>query len=305
LNPTAQADIRQKSMSLFANQEFVFSSRLRMEAGLRGDYFIFDLEDRLRDSTAGDLSGYVQQTIVSPKANLVFSPVESWQIFLNGGGGFHSNDARVAVTRPGARTLPRAWGAEIGSRVAFWGRLILSAAAWGLDLQNEFVYVGDEGTTEVNGPTRRYGLDLDGRLQIAPWLWGDADLNVSRGRFKELPAGENRIPLAPTFTSTGGITARHPSGLEGAVRYRFLDDRAANEDNSVTAMGYTLLDVTAGYRFSRYKIGFSVENLLNVEWNEAQFDTESRLSGEVVPVSGLHFTPGVSRNIKTSFSVLF
>jgi len=60
----------------------------------------------------------------------------------------------------------------------------------------------------------------------------------------------------------------------------------------VVAKGYFLIDAKASYRFSSIEVGASVENLLNVEWNQAQFDTESRLSYEAEPVSELHFTPG-------------
>ena len=35
-----------------------------------------------------------------------------------------------------------------------------------MDLDREFVYVGDGGFTELSGRSRRYGLDLEGRLGI-------------------------------------------------------------------------------------------------------------------------------------------
>lgn len=33
-----------------------------------------------------------------------------------------------------------------------------------------------------SGRTRRIGLDLEGRVRLARWLWADADVNGSRGR---------------------------------------------------------------------------------------------------------------------------
>jgi hypothetical protein len=45
--------------------------------------------------------------------------------------------------------------------------------------------------------------------------------------------------------------------------------------------------------------------VLDTEWNEAQFDTESRLPGELVPVSELHFTPGMPRNVRVGLSFFF
>ncbi len=40
------------------------------------------------------------------------------------------------------------------------------------------------------------------------------------------------------------------------------------------------------------EVGASVEDRFNVEWNQAQFDPESRLRKESEAVSELHFTPG-------------
>jgi outer membrane receptor protein involved in Fe transport len=77
-----------------------------------------------------------------------------------------------------------------------------------------------------------------------------------------------------------------------------VGDRPANEENTVVAKGYTLFDATIGYSFSNYRVQLTAENLFNVEWNEAQFDTESRLFNEVSPVSELHFTPGTPFNLK-------
>ena len=44
---------------------------------------------------------------------------------------------------------------------------------------------------------------------------------------------------------------------------------------------------------------------MNVEWNEAQFDTESRMQWEIEPVSEIHFTPGNPRNIQFGLSYKF
>ena len=48
-----------------------------------------------------------------------------------------------------------------------------------------------------------------------------------------------------------------------------------------------------------------IENLLNTEWNEAQFDTESRLFNEPAPIDELHFTPGTPLALKLSLGVFF
>jgi outer membrane receptor protein involved in Fe transport len=84
-----------------------------------------------------------------------------------------------------------------------------------------------------------------------------------------------------------------------------MDDRAANEDNSVIAQGYFLLDASLNYTRKRFEISFSAQNLLDQAWNEAQFDTESRLRNEVNPVSEIHFTPGTPFFAKAGIKLFF
>ncbi|HEY0978833.1 MAG TPA: TonB-dependent receptor [Flavobacteriales bacterium] len=118
-------------------------------------------------------------------------------------------------------------------------------------------------------------------------------------------SGEDAVPLAPLFTTIGGLAYKQERGLNAGLRYRHIADRPANADNSVVAKGYFLLDATASYRLAKIEFGASVENLLNVEWNQAQFDTESRLRNEAEPVSELHFTPGTPFFLKGFVSYRF
>jgi outer membrane receptor protein involved in Fe transport len=340
LEQRINADIFERNLFLWAQEELTFSPRLRLQLGLRGDYFTFNVEDKLEGmpSNLPHASGFAQQTMLSPKANLAFSPWRDVDLFANFGAGFHSNDARNVVIdqrvaeieserkRQGlddeqiattllaqnfdpehrnAKTLPRAVGAELGLRTRIGDRLNFGAAAWWLDLEREFVYVGDAGITELSGRTRRYGLDFETRLKFLSWLYSDVDFTLSTGAARDAPKHANEIPLAPRLTSTGGLTVRHPKGYEGSLRYRHIGDRPANEDNSITALGYTVFDLSASYRFGKYQVNLVLENLTNTEWNEAQFDTESRLRGEPAPVSELHFTPGNPRNVRVGVSYWF
>ena len=334
------ANVVERNVSLWAQEEFVFSTRLRLQLGLRGDYFTFDVDDHLEGTPAPlpHVSGYAQEAILSPKANLVFSPSSALDLFVNVGSGFHSNDARAVVqgrrvddllrvyqrqnltvdeidnaltaqhldpSQASIGTLPRALGSEFGLRFRLADRLLVSTAAWLLDLENEYVYVGDGGFTELSGRSRRYGIDLETRLSITPWLSADTDINLSRGRMVDEPAGEDAIPLAPRLTATGGFTMIHPGGFEGSFRYIHIGDRPANETGSVLARGYSLFNVLAAYRIGDVKLSLVLENLFNTEWNEAQFDTESRLIGEATSVSELHFTPGNPRSLRIGVSYSF
>jgi hypothetical protein len=305
LENRVHAYVRQQNAAVFAQHELRFSDVIRLQLGVRGDYFAFIVDDKDPKRAHGTTSGSVRQLLVSPKANLTFSPSSVFSAHANAGFGFHSNDARAVIAQQSSLTLPRAFGAELGTRWIPSNRFSLSCALWLLDLEREFVYSGDEGTTEESGATRRVGIDVEVRAQLMDWLWGDIDVTLSRGRYNDLRRGEDYIPLAPMFTSTGGLTARHPSGTEGSLRYRHVGSRPANEDNSIRAFGYMVFDATFTYRIEPYRFMFAMENLFNTEWNEAQFATESRLRHESEPVSELHFTPGAPRSLLVKLEYIF
>ena len=113
------------------------------------------------------------------------------------------------------------------------------------------------------------------------------------------------FPLHPCWTSTGGITYANPRGFNGSLRYRYMADRPANEDNSLTAVGYFVTDLVLNYTRKNYEMGLTINNLLNTKWKETQFATKTRLKDEPVPVTEICFTPGTPFAAKLSLTVFF
>jgi len=344
MNALSNAGINQANLFVWGQSKIIFNQHWRIEIGLRGDYITYDVDDHLgsaNDTLSNGLphaSGYAQQAMLNPKFNVVYSPGAKLDIYFNAGTGFHSNDARNVIftkkakeieqvmTRKGLSekeisrwlikhnfnpqqqftgTMPRAYGVETGFRAELFKRFNLGMSVWYMYLDKEFVYVGDGGYSELSNPTQRLGLDCEGRLRIARWLWADADMTISQGRINGLPKGSNYIPLAPNFTLTGGITMAGYHGFDFSLRTIHIGSRPANEDNTVTALGYTLINLGAACHWKRYTFSVTIENLLNTEWNEAQFDTESRMKWENKPVDELHFTPGNPRNARLGIRVTF
>jgi Carboxypeptidase regulatory-like domain/TonB-dependent Receptor Plug Domain len=294
----------EQNLNAYLDETLTLTDQLTLNAALRADYFVF----RFQGEQGTEVSGRATKARISPKLNLYYDLTANTQLFVRSGLGFHSNDARAVVVNRGdsLAALPRAIGYEVGSTFKPLPALVVNAAFWALHLQDELVYVGDGGFTESAGRTRRFGADVALRYQLSRVLFADVDLNYARGRLVGAPKGENYIPLAPSFTTVGGLTLKQPRGLSASLRYRHLNTRPANEDNSVRAQGYFLLDAVASYAVGCFVFGATAENLLNVAWNQAQFDTLSRLPGEPAEgVSELHYTPGTSFFIKGSVSVLF
>ncbi len=300
--------LHEQSVNAYLDETLELTDRLSVNAALRADLFVFDFRGQLADSTGalGPLRGRRTAARISPKLNFYYQLSPAVQLFLRSGLGFHSNDARgvVRAAQP-AQALPRATGAEAGSTFKPVPDLVVNAAAWFLRLSDELVYSGDEGTTESVGASQRYGLDVSARYQLTSRWFLDLDANYSHGRLLNATELNNYIPLAPSLTSIAGLTYRQANGLSGSLRYRYIDSRPANEDNTIRAKGYFLLDAVLSFTKPRYQVGASVQNLLNVNWNEAQFATTSQLRGESAPVTELNFTPGTPFYLKLNASVFF
>jgi len=302
IDPIQLGNVNELNAAVYADELIQVSNRFSINAGLRLDFFRNQYEDLLATPVT---TKHATAAIVSPKLNLYYTFNPRVQLYLNTGRSFHSNDTRVVVPQGGREILPPAYGSDLGVIFKPFPKLLINAAAWYLWLQQEFVYVGDAGVVEPGGRTRRQGIDVSMRYQITKNLYADIDLNTAKPRAIGELEGQNYLPLAPTFTSTGGLSLQTAKGFSGSLRYRYIGDRPANEDNSTVAKGYFVTDMQANYARKAYNIGLSVQNLFNTRWKETQFATESRLQTEAAPVEEIHFTPGTPFFARLSLTLFF
>ena len=263
LNPCTQDDVVQSDLGAFLQEDVRFNPWLRVLLGVRGDLFEWNVTSTNPGTPPGQGTGVVQRGIVNPKLQTVVTPTTGWDLYLDAGGGFHSNDARAVVAQNGVGALPRAWGAEVGTRLTLLDRrLDLAAAFWFIHLQSETVFVADEGTTEPSDPTDRYGLDLEVRFRILPWMWADADLTLAHSAYTRDQGNGSAVPLAPTFIGQAGLSVLHPAGWRGRLGARWVGSRPATSDPSdlrLQAQGYFLLDLTVAYRWRFLEVGLVAE----------------------------------------------
>jgi outer membrane receptor protein involved in Fe transport len=300
LNYMQLGDIDESNFSAYTNVEFQFN-KLTINPSLRVDYFKFNYQDKLANNYK-TLSN--TKFKVLPKLNFSYAQSSKIVYFLKSGFGFHSNDTRV-VLQENKEVLPGVFGTDLGTIWKPNNNLIINGALWSLYSNQEFVYVGDEGVVEPSGKSRRLGIDFGLRYQLNNYLFLDFDANYAFARSVDAPSGQDYIPLAPKFTSTGGISFKNFKHFSGNINYRFMGDRAANEDNSVIAKGYLVSDLSLNYQLNKnFQVGVVVNNLFNTKWNETQFLTESQLQNETQSVEEIHFTPGTPffAKIKMSYS---
>lgn len=293
-------NIRENNAGFYVSETILLHPRFSIHAGIRYDLFQSTYEDKLTNT-----AGTAGAAVCSPKLSFFYHVNDRLQFYLSNGKGFHSNDTRVVVAQKGVAVLPSSYGSDLGAVIRPNKNILLHLAAWYLWMDQEFIYVGDEGVIEPSGKSRRYGADLSIRYQPLRWLYADADLNYAHPRSIGSARGHDFLPLAPKLTSTGGLSVQTGTGLTASCRYRYMSDRPANEDGSVVAKGYCIADASIQYQRKKYELGLAIQNLFNSKWKETQFDTESRLQSEPAPVSEIHFTPGTPFSARLSFALLF
>lgn len=293
LDPIKLGDITELNTGIFLSESLHINDKFSINAGLRFDQFYYRYYNKLdADPTLMGAGAYkAKNNIISPKLSFFYQPSARTQFYFMTGKGFHSNDTRSVVAANGMQTLPAAYTSDLGTVLKISDKLLVNAAIWQIYLNDEYVYSGDGGSLEFNGSTQRVGFDVSARYQPLPSIYLDADLNYAHGRSLDSPQGENYIPLAPVWSSSGGITYLNKIGLNGSLRYRLLSDRPANEDYSLNADGYLITDLVLNYSKKRYEVGVTINNLFNARWMETQFETLTKLRNREA-VNSIAFTPG-------------
>src|SRR5258708_2319405 len=311
LNYVQWGKIREANMNAWIDERFQ-SGKWLFNVALRLDYlhFYYDNMAPASDTAAtiyNGLSPRREAVLLCPKINIQYTVSPQWQFYVKAGKGFHSNDARIVIAKDGHEILPAAYGTDLGVNWKPQPDLFINAAVWYLYLQQEFTYGADLGDQPVSpgGRTQREGIDLSLRYQFNRWLYSFLNIDLAKPRSIGTSKGRNYLPLAPTFTSTGGLDLRFSNGLNGSIGYRYMHNRPANEDYTLTALGYWVTDLTVNYTRKKYELGLAIENLFNVTWNESQFDYTSRLKKETQPVDEVSYTPGTPFFAKLKFCVFF
>jgi outer membrane receptor protein involved in Fe transport len=297
--------VKQTSEALYVQNGTRWAEKFRTVAGLRTDFYQYDVASDIPQN-----SGSETASIVSPKLSLIFGPWAKTEFYLNGGYGFHGNDARgtTITLDPVALTpveevdaLVRAKGVEVGARTSALAGLQSTLSLWNLDIDSELLFIGDAGITEPSRPSRRTGVEFTNYYGVTPWLSLDADFAYTWAKFTEDAPEGNHIPGAIEGVVAAGVTIDNLDGPFGSVRVRYFGPRPLIEDNSVRSDSSTLVNMQAGYRISdRLRVAFEIFNVFDAEVNDVEYWYESQLASEGAPVFDKHIHPAESRSVRGS-----
>ncbi|POZ50309.1 TonB-dependent receptor [Methylovulum psychrotolerans] len=309
-------DISETSVGLYAKNEARWLEKFRSIAGLRGDFFAFDVHSR----TLAANSGSQDAALISPKLSLIAGPWLDTELFLNMGYGYHSNDARGTVTHTDPATgetvhpvtpLARSRGAELGLRSQTLPGLNSTLALWWLESQSELVFVGDGGTTDAAGQSQRYGIEWTNDYKPTDWLTLEADFAFTRAYFTDAPAAQSHIPNSVGRVISLGATATDPSGLFGSLRLRHFGDVPLNREGTAWAGDTSIVNLGLGYQHKAYKIEVDCFNLFGSTNNDIAYFYGYRLQGETAgpnpdgSTDGIIKHPVEPRMVRVTASVSF
>ncbi len=303
LSATREDHVTETSLGLFAENHTRWSDKFRTVAGVRADEYRF----KVRSSLAAN-SGSSSDFLVSPSLGLAFGPWKQADFYVNAGTGFHSNDARGALTAIDPRSgdpadrvpgLVRSHGMEFGLRTEIIPNLQTSLSLYRLDFDSELTFAGDAGTTEAGRPSRRNGIEFSNYYKPLKWLSIDVDAAFARARSRDFAPEGDWIPGAVEGVGQLAVTVDQLGPWSGALRLRYFGPRPLIEDNSVRSKPSTTINGRIAYRISKtMKVELEGFNLANRRDSAIDYLYASRLRNEVAAVDGIHFHPIESRSAR-------
>ncbi|WP_442498937.1 TonB-dependent receptor [Methylobacter sp. sgz302048] len=324
LSTVSHSKVSETTAGVYLKNQTYWHEKVRTIAGLRGDFIHDDVT--VLDTATHDPhvkaanSGSRGQALVSPKLSLVIGPWYKTEYFINGGFGYHSNDARgttlqfdpntgTALDSSAARISPLAQsrGAETGIRSNFIKGLNSTLAFWWLESDQELVFAGDAGTTEVKGKSRRYGVEWTNDYKPTDWLTLDADFAFSSARYVAMPEGEtnNYIPNSVGTVISAGATVVAPNGLFGTVRLRHFDDMPLDPSGAFWSDSTSIVNLGAGYQQKRYKLEVDIFNIFDSTANDIAYAYQYAYPAGASPQTGILKHPVEPRMARATVTIPF
>ncbi|MDR2503541.1 MAG: TonB-dependent receptor [Deltaproteobacteria bacterium] len=224
----------------------------------------------------------------SPKAGLVYTPLERINIFMNYGHGFSMPGLSATQYYSGnAYDLTKRDQYELGSRAAVTDWMDLEISYYRIYTRNDITYDATTNTNEPIGKTRRYGLENSITLRpLSHWrlhanyTWQEA-YNINNGTATVDNSGR-RITTVPRHIANAEMAYLPPEGLGGRLKWRWegsallRDVSAVQRDgitpnpaatpNRVKAKNISTVDLQLHYRFNdNIKLVFDILNLMDQE----------------------------------------
>ncbi len=269
----------------------LFHQQVHFDAGLRIDYFRFEVHDHIVPAD----SGVQGASRLQPKLNLSYAPTVRVPLtfYASYGRGISSQDARGVVQRPDAPKLATTDFYQIGAANNL-RRFSLSTDVFLINRSNEQVYIPDDGSFEFKGPSRAYGWEAKTSVQFTRFLSLNSGFTqVSNAYF--LGTSRVYVDSAPHSVANSGLTVTDWRGFNGSLRYRHVSSYILDGSDPTVphATGLDVLDLSVAKRIRHgMDLNFGIDNVNNKRFYETQNYLESRVAPAAGAKFRVHGTPG-------------
>jgi hypothetical protein len=294
------ADAKINNFAGYLQNAFAFfDGHLRVEMGLRFDHFNFDVTGFESSDVRRDLTGREGKGEFQPKLSVALSPFDSVPVsfYANYGRGISSQDARGIVRDPGSPKVALTDFYQSGASYN-GSSFSLVFSSFLIDRSNEQVYIPDDGSVELAGPSRSYGLEARNSIRISKHLSFNAGVTKVVKAFyrNEFTAIGTRVVVdsAPHLVTNAGLVLAEHHGFNSSLTWRHISSyRLDGEDETIRAAGNDVVDFSVAKHLRRWiDLNFSIDNLLNKKYFETQNYFESRTCRTCEILPRIHATPG-------------
>ncbi|HLM00203.1 MAG TPA: TonB-dependent receptor [Pyrinomonadaceae bacterium] len=339
-----KADAKVNNYAAYAqNGVDFFNGHLRIEAGLRFDYFTFDVDGfelgglpeeiggktvsrggsplcnsdfdnpvTPLNSCATILNGRESAGKFQPKLAVGWSPFEKFPVsfYANYGRGIASQDARGVVRNPDAPKISTTDFYQFGTSYNS-PRVSAVFSAFLIDRSNEQVYIPDDGSIEFAGRSRSYGVEARGSIKFNRKLSFNGGLTqVIRAFYPGEFTPDNRriiVDSAPKTVANGSFVLSELRGFNASLNWRHISSyRLDGEDRSIKASGHDVVDFSLSKRLKKWvDLNFSIDNLFNKRYYETQNYFESSVAPNAPVISRIHATPGYPFTVNVGLTFRF
>ena len=266
-------DIGETSVGAYAEGSWRPTTDLRLLAGLRADYYDFNVDAINPTSFAGSAT----DSQVSPSAAIAYAASNNVELYASWGRGFHSNDARGVVNHlDPIDGLAPGTGYEAGARFEI-GDVKLTTTYWWLSLDSELIFVGDSNSVEPRGGSNRQGFELTMFWKPLDWLGIDAVFTDNQAYYVDDSEGRYIEGSLENASQIGFSAVR--DRWEAALRVRYLGPYALTPDNAHRAGSSTTVNLRGSYQLGSITFYAELFNLLDNDGKDIVYFYEAHVDG--------------------------
>jgi outer membrane receptor protein involved in Fe transport len=273
LEDISRVAVTEGSVGAYSEAQWEPLDRLRVTAGLRADYFDFDVRARM----PGLDEGSANDSAVSPKVAAAYRINRNVELYANWGRGFHSNDARGVVnTVTPVQGLSKGEGEEVGARFEL-GAFNITTTYWWLSLDSELKFVGDSNSVEPGPATDRRGYEVVAFWRPLSWVAIDAVWTGSHARYVDSPDGSY---VAGAVENAGEFGVSLVQKVwEASLRVRYLGKYPLIEDNSIRADAETGVNLRAAWKPGRFTVYAELLNIFDEDGKDIVYFYGANVAG--------------------------